>query len=104
MFQEIMEDQANFCMKDIKPHSAPGNDDIPTKFVKYANNVLTSFLTKLFNKCFHFETFPDTFKKAYVIPIPKVSTPKTFSNFRPISLLYVFSKLFEKIIDRNKND
>ena len=79
VFQEIIEEEVNSCMKCIKPYTAPDTDKI-LKFVIYANNLIP-FLTKLFNKCLHFETFRDTFKKAYVFPILKVSTTKTFSDF-----------------------
>ena len=44
---------------------------------------------------------PDSFKKAYVVPIAKVLSPKSLGDFRPISLLCVFSKVFEKIIETN---
>ena len=40
-------------------------------------------------------------KTAYVVPIVKVSSPKSLGDFRPISLLCVFSKMFEKIIETN---
>ena len=35
---------------------------------------------------------------AQVIPIPKTSTPKELGEFRPISLLNLFSKIFEKVL------
>ena len=44
--------------------------------------------------------FPFDFKIAYVIPIPKTSSPKSLDEFRPISLLSVFSKPFEKILEK----
>ena len=43
--------------------------------------------------------FPNAFKTAQVIPIPKISSPKSLNDLRPISLLSVFSKLFEKILE-----
>jgi len=36
---------------------------------------------------------------AYVIPIPKNLSPKSFEELRPISLLPAFAKLFEKILE-----
>jgi len=36
---------------------------------------------------------------AYVIPIPKTSSPKSFEELRPISLLPIFAKLFEKVFE-----
>ena len=53
----------------------------------------------LFNKCIKQKTFPNCFKIAHVIPIPKVSCPKSVDNLRPISLLSAFAKIFEKILE-----
>ena len=41
--------------------------------------------------------FPDSLKKAHVTPIPKEGDKCNFSNYRPISVLPVFSKVFEKV-------
>jgi len=42
--------------------------------------------------------FPDILKNAKVIPIFKDQNPKLFSNYRPISILSVFSKIYEYVI------
>ena len=75
-----------------------GIDGISPKFVKMARVVLTPILTKLYNKCLQQECFPDEFKVGQVIPIPKTLTPKELGEFRPISLLNLFSKIFEKVL------
>ena len=107
---EISEDEVRTSINNVKAHTAHGFDHIPAKFIKTAACVFTPFLTRKFNKCVEKETFPDDYKIAYVVPIPKVSSPQTFGDFRPISLLPIFSKLFEKIMKirmrnfLNKND
>ena len=98
-FQEIDEEKVNFCINNIKVNSAPGSDGIPPRFVKLAKTILTPLLTKIFNKCIQHEIFPKAFKTAQVILIPKISSPKSLNDLRPISLLFVFSKLFEKILE-----
>ena len=98
-FQKIDEEEVNFCINNIKVNSAPGLDGIPFKFVKLAKIILTPLLTKIFNKCVQHEIFPNAFKTAQVIPIPKILSPMTPNNLRPISLLSVFSKLFEKLLE-----
>ena len=42
--------------------------------------------------------FPDSWKIAHITPIPKVHSPSSSSEYRPISVLPVKTKLFEKII------
>ena len=63
-----------------------------------AKVVLIPVLTKLYNKCLKEECIPDDFKLSYIIPIPKTAAPKELGNFRLISLLDIFSKIFEKIL------
>ena len=47
------------------------------------------------------EIFPDKFKIAKVFPMFKNEDKDLFENYRPISILPRFSKVFEKIIDIN---
>ena len=55
-------------------------------------------MTNLFNRCIETGTYPDAFKTAEVIPVHKSGDKFTCSNFRPISLISPFSKIFEKCI------
>ena len=50
----------------------------------------------LINLSFSDGYFPDELKLAKVIPLYKTNDPTLFSNYRPVSLLPLFSKLFEK--------
>ena len=42
--------------------------------------------------------FPDSWKIVHITPIPKVHSPSSSSEYRPISVLPVLSKLFEKVL------
>lgn len=44
---------------------------------------------------------PDSWKKAVVTPIPKVTTPRLISDFRPISVTSVLSRILEKLVVRS---
>ena len=101
MLHEITPEEISNCISIIKPYYAPGMDRKPPKFVKLARCILSPYLAKLFTKCIEQEIFPRDFKVAYVIPIPKNSSPKYLDDFRLISFLSVFSKLFEQIL-KNK--
>jgi hypothetical protein len=56
-------------------------------------------LTHLFNQCLRLANFPQSWKEAKIITLPKTSRdPKFPQNLRPISLLPTTGKLFEKVI------
>jgi len=92
VFQEITEKEVSSFINIMKSYSSQEIDEIPPKFVKVANSILSPVFTKLYNKCFHQESFPELFKMAYDIPISKNSSPKSFEELRPISLLPIFAK------------
>ena len=55
-------------------------------------------LVKIVNLSFESGIFPDLCKLAKVVPIFKKEDPMICKNYRPISLLPIFSKIIEKII------
>jgi hypothetical protein len=44
--------------------------------------------------------FPDKLKKAQVTPLYKKNDPLLKTNYRPLSVLCIFSKIFEKIVEQ----
>ena len=55
-------------------------------------------LSILINKSLASGIFPNKLKIAKIIPIFKSGDPSSFSNYRPVSILPAFSKVFEKVI------
>lgn len=78
--------------------SSVGDDGIPTGFVKQNAEALSAPLALLFNESLSTGIFPDLFKKAVVVPLFKSGDRLDISNYRPISLLSVFSKILEKLV------
>ena len=55
-------------------------------------------LVTIINTLLSTGVFPESLKIAKVIPVFKADDPTLFSNYRPISILPAFSKLFEKVM------
>ena len=87
------------ALNDTK-ETSPGLDEITYLMLKKASPSFIRCLLNLFNKIYLENSFPDAWKIAAVIPIPKpnkdVSEPL---NYRPISLTSCLCKLLEKMIN-----
>lgn len=59
---------------------------------------IAPLLSTLFNNCIETGVFPDLMKISKVVPIYKSGTKTDPSNYRPISILPILSKIYEKII------
>ena len=79
-------------------NKALGPNSLPTFILKLCTEFFATYLTKTINISFVTGIFPDLCKMAKVIPIFKKDDPLDCVNYRPISLLPIFSKIFEKII------
>ena len=77
---------------------APGSDGVPCYLIKLTRYIIAPILCDLFNTCMRLSVFPDIFKIAEVKSLFKGGDRRVKGNYRPISLLPLFSKLFEKVI------
>ncbi len=82
---------------DFQAGKAPGHDNIPMYLIKNSFDLISEPLTQLINLSLTTGVFPDKLKVAKVIPIYKAENRENFSNYRPISLLNNFSKIFERV-------
>ena len=72
--------------------------DIPITLLKRCSNFLSPVLAVFYNKFMYSGIFPDILKTGIVSPVYKKGNPQLLDNYRPISTLPIFSKLFEKLI------
>ena len=84
--------------KEISVYKSSGISDLGSRLLKDVFLYIPDILLDIFNKVIISRTFPDDWKIATVIPLPKVNNPKTPSELRPISLLPIIGKIMEKII------
>ena len=78
---------------------ASGPDSIPVTVLQHCAPELSSILSKIFNLCLKTCTFPTCWKQAIVVPVPKKGDLTNAANYRPISLLSILGKIFERILN-----
>ena len=79
---------------------ASGPNRIPVVVLKNCEPELSYIIAELFNKCLKESCFPDCWKVSSVVPVFKnVRERSTATNYHPVSLLYVVSKVFEKLVN-----
>ena len=78
--------------------SASGWDELSAMIIKAAKEHIISPLVFICNLSLKTSCFPDQLKIAKVIPLYKADDPRTFSNYRPVSVLPVISKILERIM------
>ena len=82
----------------LTPKLSTSFDNISVKLLKQIILQIANPLSKIFNKSLLHGIFPDLLKIARIIPIFKSGDSSDPKNYRPISLLPSFSKIFEQII------
>ena len=87
----------NICSK-FNSGKAAGYDNTPLHVVKHSFHLISAPLVDIINLSLLKGIFPHKLKIAKVIPVYKAEDPSLFVNYRPISLLPVFSKFFEKVM------
>ena len=78
--------------------SSPGWDDISAVAVKNTHQYLAGPLAYIFNLSFTHGTFPQELKIAKVVPLYKGENNGLVKNYRPVSVLPLFSKILERLM------
>lgn len=97
LYFELSVFETNTYLKRLRRKSC-GPDGIPYWVFREWSTSLSPAVTYLFKRSIETFNVPSTFKKADITPIPKVSRPSQPSEFRPISLLPLLSKVLERIV------
>ena len=82
----------------FKTGKSIGPNSIPMHLFKIMSPYVSTPLSLIINESFQTGVFPTKKKQAKVIPLFKMGCSLTSSNYRPRSLLSVFSKIIEKLM------
>ena len=78
-----------------------GHDNTLVRMVKLCTNYVAHSLTSIFQNSMAAGTFATQWKRANIVPIHKKNDKQIVSNYRPVSLLPIYSKIFEKLFSTN---
>ena len=104
VFKEFTISEIEMYIKSMKPNKSVRSDVPSIRFVKLSSKVIAPYLCELFNKCVEYGVFPESLKYAEVVPIYKSGKKCDVNNYRPISLLSPFSKIFESLVCERLNN
>ena len=97
-FEDFTEAEVYKALKEINVSKSSGMDNISSFVIKETFLTLLTQITHLYNLSAKCSVFPQAWKDALVIPIPKTGDLSNVKNFRPISLLPLPGKILEKLV------
>ena len=97
-FPEITVAEVEDLLKNVDPTKSTGSDGIPGLVLRQSATVIAPTLQIIFNTSLRSGYVPKSFKLSHVSPLYKSGDKATASNYRPVSLLPIVSRLLETIV------
>lgn len=85
-------------LNSLRNDTSCGYDNIPVNLIKLVRSNLISPLTYIINNFISEQSFPTAWKIARISPVPKSNHPTSLNDYRPISVLPILSKVYEKVV------
>ena len=92
------DDQILKILRALDINKVHGHDEISIRMLKLCDKSIITPLSILFQNCIDTRTFPDTWKKSNIVPVQKKGDKQIVDNYRPVSLLPILGKMFERVI------
>ena len=86
-------------LRNVK-NTAPGCDSVPTWLFRSCSYELAEPIAHIYNCSIQYGVVPSTWRTAIVTPVPKVTCPASLSDYRPISVTPLLSRIAEKFVVR----
>ena len=88
------------CIKLLKNNKACANDEIINEYIKSTSHIMLPLYTSFFNLIFETGTLPESWLEGIIKPIyKKKGDPLQPENYRPITILSCFGKLFTAVLN-----
>ena len=97
----INDDDIFAIIKNLNPNKFHGWDNRSIRAITLCGKSIDYPLKLIFEASLQGGEFPDYWKKANLVPVHKKESKNLVKNYRPISLLPVFRKIFETVISKD---
>lgn len=95
-FSEVNEETVGKLIEKLRTGVATGADGISARIIKDSKETILPIMTALVNLSFRTSTFPESMKAATIKCLHKKNSTDEPANYRPLSILPVLSKIFER--------
>ena len=90
-----------FRQLDQLHSTAMGLDELPFWYLKLGAPILSAPISFLYQQCLAQSIAPKQWKTSSICPVPKIPSPRTCVDYRPISLTPILSRVFERLLVQN---
>ena len=97
-FSPITDQDVLTAIKQLNNSKSRGIDNISIKMVKLSGNIIAPILRAIFNRSLSTGYYPQQWKEAIVTPVFKKGDTFCINNYRPVALLPVCCKIFERLV------
>ncbi|KAL7307759.1 hypothetical protein TKK_0000431 [Trichogramma kaykai] len=87
----------NDCVRRSRGRSSDG---LTLQYLSHIWLVLLPYIDKLFNFCLSSSAYPDSWRRAFIVPLNTVSSPVSLADTRPIVNLPHLAKMFDRLFTR----
>lgn len=101
---KISESEVRKALKKLKNNKAVGFDLISNEMLKYTQDIMMPILVKVFNSILLAKRYPKAWCEGYILPIYKGGRRDVPSNYRGITILSCFAKLFSNVVNNRIED
>ena len=96
-FKNSTKEEVKKIINGLNPNKSEPENDLPAKLIKLFPNIFADCFSKAINDSFSTGIFPNISKLAVVTPVYKKNSKTEKSNYRPVSILPVISKIYERV-------
>ena len=85
-------------IKYLNDNKAHGHNDLSVRMIKLCGQSIVKLLSIILKNFIDNGVFPDIWKKSNIIPVHKKGDKQIIDKYRPVSLLPICGKIFEKLL------